>query len=385
MQSHTYLIIGGGMTADAAVRGIREHDFTGSIGLLSEEKHPPYERPPLSKGLWTGKPFESIWKGTEKERITLYLGTRVVSIDPEKKEVVDREGNCHSYEKLLLATGCSPIHLSCPDEEVIYFRTVEDYFSLKNLYERGREFLIVGGGYIGTEIAAAFAMNGKDVTMVFPEPSIGHKKLPQNFSMFLNAFYTEKGVRLVPEQSIQSVTKEGERSRVVTTGGDHFVVDGVIAGIGVAPNVELAEAIGCKVDNGIVVDESLQTSLPDIFSAGDVANFYSPHLEKRIRCEHEDTAYTMGKVAGKNMAGETEAYTHLPYFYSELFELGYEAIGDLSKDMEIIEEWDEPYRTGVLYYLKEGRLRGAMLWGGSHRIDQIREQIASKELFTSIH
>lgn len=367
------------MTADSALHGIRELDSSGRIGILSNENDSPYDRPPLTKGLWFGKTEDSIRRKTEKEYVSLHLGCNVVSIDPEKHTVFDQKGNSYSYEKLLLATGVRPKELECPNEDVIYFRTLQDYHHLRSLYEQGEHFIVIGSGYIGTEIAAALTLNGKTVTMIFRAPSIGSKKYPKAFSQFLNAFYTEKGVLLVPEQTILSVGSENGKYAVKTSTGETYYADGVIAGLGTLPNIELAQSIGLKIDNGIVVDNYLQTSHPDIYAAGDVANFYNPYLDKRMRMEHEDGANTMGKSAGRNMAGAQEPYSHLPFFYSDLFELGYEAVGEIQSDMEIIEDWSDLHRQGALYYLKESTLRGAMFWGIWNQIDHARQLIASKK------
>jgi len=382
MEQYTYLIIGGGMTADAAVRGIREHDMSGSICIISQEDYPPYDRPPLSKSLWFGKPEETIYRKTEQENVTFKLGRTVTQIQRDNRLVIDDVDNVYHYQKLLIATGGTPKKLECPDEGVIYFRTLQDYHHLRVLYTNGNHFVIVGGGYIGTELAAALAMNGKKVTMVFKEPSISSKKLPHNFSVFLNAYFTEKGVQLVPEQTITSVTKKNDQYQVETSGGDQFLADGVIAGLGITPNVELAQNIQLKTDNGIHVDRYLKTSDPFIWSAGDVTNYYSPLLEKRMRTEHEDAANTMGKLAGKNMGGAREHYTYLPYFYSDLFEIGYEAIGELGTHMDIVEDWHELYRKGVIYYLKDKQVRGAILWGIWDQIEKVRELIASRETYS---
>ncbi len=383
MEQYSYLIIGGGMTADAAVRGIRELDASGRIGIIGEEKHPPYDRPPLTKGLWIGKQVDEIWRKTEQENVSFHLGKKAVSLDPSAHQVTDDAGKTYSYKKLLLATGGRPCRLECPDEGVLYFRTLDDYYKLRALYDKGEEFIVIGCGYIGTEIAASLAMNGKKVRMIFREPTVGSGKLPQNFSNFLNTYYIEKGVQLACEQSVTSVTKEGNKFIVKTNGGDTFYADGVVAGLGITPVTELAKSAGLNIENGVVVDRTLQTTQPDIFSAGDVANFYSPHLEKRLRIEHEDAANTMGRAAGRNMAGANEEYLYLPYFYSDLFELGYEAIGELNSEMEIVEDWHELYHKGVIYYLRDGCVRGAILWGIWNQIDRIREMIASKEPITA--
>jgi len=167
------------------------------------------------------------------------------------------------------------------------------------------------------------------------------------------------------------------RIRGVKDSSDREVVlDGVAAGIGIQPNVELAGMAGLEVGNGILVDQFLRTNHPDIFSAGDVASFYNPALGKRIRVEHEDNALTMGRLAGRNMAGELEPYHHLPFFYSDLFELGYEAVGELDARLETVADWRDPFKEGVVYYLSEGRVRGVLLWNVWERVGAARALIA---------
>jgi NADPH-dependent 2,4-dienoyl-CoA reductase/sulfur reductase-like enzyme len=164
-------------------------------------------------------------------------------------------------------------------------------------------------------------------------------------------------------------------------GEREVVADGVVAGIGIQPNVELAQAAGLEVDNGIRVDASLRTSRPDIYAAGDVANFYNPALDQRLRVEHEDNANTMGRLAGQAMAGRTVIYDHLPYFYSDLFELGYEAVGEVDSQLETVADWKEPYREGVVYYLRDGRMRGVLLWNVWEQVDAARKLIAERGPF----
>jgi NAD(P)H-nitrite reductase large subunit len=362
MKHHKYLIIGGGMTADSAVRGIRKIDQSGTIAMICDEQHPPYDRPPLSKSLWKDKPFESIWRNTGDLNVSMHLGRKVVTLDPASKTATDDAGNVYTYEKLLLATGGTPRRLPQSDEGVIYFRTADDYQKLRQLSDCGSDFVVIGGGFIGSEIAAALAMNDKRVTMIFPTNGIGSRAYPQSLVEFLNSYYQKKGVTVLASETVQSVRMAGARTIVTTGKGMEISVDGVVAGLGIQPNIELAEQAGLAVDNGVVVDELLHTSNPDIYAAGDVANFHSALLDKRMRVEHEDNANVMGEVAGSNMAGQSNAYRHLPFFYSDLFNLGYEAVGELDASLDIIEDWKELFRKGVLYYLRDGRVRGVLLW-----------------------
>jgi NADPH-dependent 2,4-dienoyl-CoA reductase/sulfur reductase-like enzyme len=381
-QSSKYLIIGGGLAADAAARGIRESDKTGRITVLSAEKHPPYNRPPLSKKLWMGKPLESVWLKTEQAGVELRLDTRAMSGDPTKRAITDNRGEVYHYEKLLLATGGSPRHLPFPDDGVIYFRTLDDYRRVRELADRKAEFIIIGGGFIGSEIAAALNINGCKVSLVFPDKAIGARIYPPELSEFLNTYFQEKGVELFPTEKVRAVERSGAKMLAMTASGKTISGDAVIAGIGIQPETALAEAIGLKIDNGIVVDDLLRTSNPDIYAAGDVANFYSPALEARRRVEHEDNARTMGAVAGHNMAGKTERYHHLPYFYSDLFDLGYEAVGEFGTSLDIVQDWKEPFHKGVVYYLREGRVRGVLLWDTWGKVDAARQLIAAKEKFS---
>ena len=362
MKHYQYLIIGGGLTGDAAARGILELDVAASIGMISKESDPPYARPSLSKGLWKGRPVGKIWRNTRDLGVELYLERTVTDLDPTRKYLRDNAGGEYTYDKLLLATGGSPIRLPFGDDNIIYYRDFQDYHRLRAATERGEHFLVIGGGFIGSEIAAALTMIGKKVVMIFPEKSIGANIYPSDLSQFLNDFYREKGVEVVAGDAVTSLEKTGDRSIVRTRAGRSFEVDGVVAGIGIRPNLELAQQAGLQVDNGIVVNEHLLTSAPDIFAAGDVAKFYHSALGKGVRVEHEDNALRMGKLAGRNMAGAGESYTHVPMFYSDLFELGYEAVGELSSKLETVADWQETFKKGVVYYLGEGRVRGVLLW-----------------------
>jgi NADPH-dependent 2,4-dienoyl-CoA reductase/sulfur reductase-like enzyme len=382
MEKYDYLIIGGGLTGDAAVRGIRELDAQGSIGLLSMEPDPPYTRPNLSKGLWKGRPVEKIWRNTQDQRADLLLDRRVTRLDPAKRLVVDDQGEEFTYGKLLLATGGSPVHLPFGNDDIIYFRDFQDYVRLRSLSEREQDFLVIGGSFIGSEITAALTMNGKKVTMVFPEEGIGANIFPHDLSQFLNDFYRGKGVEVVPEDTVEGLDRDNGSFAVRTKDGRSFKADGVVAGIGIRPNLDLAKQAGLNIENGIVVDEQLRTSVPDIYAAGDVANFFHSALEKRLRVEHEDNAIRMGKVAGRNMAGAGEPYTHVPMFYSDLFELGYEAVGEMSSKMETVSDWQQPFRKGIVYYLKDGLVRGVLLWDVWKKVDSARALIAEPGPFT---
>ena len=382
MKEYNYVIVGGGMTADAAVSGIRERDPNGTIAVLSDEKHPPYDRPPLSKKLWTGAPVDSIWRKTREARADLVLDTRATEGDPGARTITDKRGEVYHYDKLLLATGGAPRRLPFADDGVIYFRTLDDYQRLRALADRKAEFIVIGGGFIGSEIAAALALNGFKVALVFPGSAIGARIYPPRLASFLNDYFREKGVQVLSGEKVSGLEKKGERYAVSTESGATLSADAVIAGLGIEPEIGLATSLGLKIDNGIVVDEQLRAA-PDIYAAGDVANFYSSPLGMRRRVEHEDNANTMGAMAGRNMAGAAEKYDHLPYFYSDLFDLGYEAVGEFGTGMDIVEDWQELFRKGVVYYLRAGKVRGVLLWNTWDQVDAARRLISAGDTYSA--
>ena len=273
-----------------------------------------------------------------------------------------------------MATGGIPRRLPFGGDRIIYFRTLTDYRRLRAATEQGQRFAVIGGGFIGSEIAAALAMNGKQVTLLFPEMGIGAAIYPRDLSDFLTRYYLEKDVEVLPGEKVVGLDRRGTQDVLLTQSGREILVDGVVAGLGIAPEVRLAEAVGLTVDNGIVVDEYLRSGQPDIYAAGDVAAFFNPALGMRVRVEHEDNALTMGRMAGENMAhahadvGESP-YHHLPFFYSDLFDLGYEAVGELDARLEIVADWQEIYKQGVIYYLREGHVRGVLLWNVWGQVD----------------
>ncbi|HET6780737.1 MAG TPA: FAD/NAD(P)-binding oxidoreductase [bacterium] len=381
MATYKYLIIGGGMAGDSALKGIREVDATATVGLIGAESQPPYNRPPLTKGLWKGEPEEKIWRQTDSLGADLHLGRRAEQLDARNRQVTDDRGTTYGYEKLLLATGGTPKRLPGDPEGVIYYRTYRDYRTLRERAEDGERFAVVGSGFIGSEIAAALAMNGKHVTMIFRGDGVGDNLFPRGLVKFLNDYFSGKGVELVTADEVASSSRKGATYSIGTKGGRKIEADGIIAGVGITPNTQLAERAGLKVENGIIVDELLRTSRPEIYAAGDVANFYNPALGARLRVEHEDNANDMGEAAGKNMAGETKPYHHLPFFYSDLFDLGYEAVGDVNAKLPAVEDWKEPYKEGVVYYLKDGRVKGVLLWNVWEQVDNARKLIAEKGPF----
>jgi 3-phenylpropionate/trans-cinnamate dioxygenase ferredoxin reductase subunit len=372
-----YLIVGGGMTADAAVKGIREHDVTGSIVLVGAESHPPYKRPPLTKGLWSGGDEAKIWKNTADAGAELRLGRRIVALDLAARRATDDQGDDYSYEKVLLATGGTPRRLGGADDAVIYYRTLDDFRKLREISEGGASVVVIGAGFIGSELAASLTSAGAKVTMVFPEAGVTSRVLPDALARFVTGYYREKGIEMLSEETVASVSG----STVHTGSGRTLEADAVVAGLGIVPNVELAEAAGLPVDNGIVVDKYGRVDgRDDVYAAGDVANYPNLVLGGQFRVEHEDHANTHGRFVGANMAGANKAYDYLPFFYSDLFDLGYEAVGEIDARLATIETWEEPNRKGTIAYVDDaGRPRGFLMWNVWDKVDAARELIRAGE------
>jgi NADPH-dependent 2,4-dienoyl-CoA reductase/sulfur reductase-like enzyme len=383
MADYKYLIIGGGMTADAAARGIRELDPSGSIGLIGAESDPPYDRPPLSKALWTSADLNIIWLNTRETGAALLLGRKAVTLDPAGRRILDDQGSTYTYEKLLLATGGTPRRLPFGGDGIIYYRTLADYKKLRQACATYQTFAVIGGGFIGSEIAAALSINKKKVSLLFPEDGIGARVFPPDLSQFITGLFRLNGVEVLSGETLANIEPQEGGYLLTTKRGHQLLAESVVAGLGITPNIELAAAAGLALDNGITVDDCLRTSQPDIYAAGDVAEFFSPALGKRRRVEHEDNANRMGRQAGRNMAGAAEPYLHLPSFYSDLFEVGYEAVGELDARLTIVADWTDPFQEGVLYYLEGGQVRGVLLWNVWEQVPTARQLVALPGPFTA--
>ncbi len=381
MAHFRYLIVGGGVAADAAARGIREVDPDGPIGIVTAETDPPYDRSRLCRGLRAGDPPEEIRRADGIPGVTIHLGRTVTALAPWNKCVVDDRRTVYGFDKLLLATGGAPRRLPTAGDRVIHLRSLNDYRRLSAALGEGRRFAVVGGGFIGSEVAAALAASGREVVIVFPGDGICSHVVPRGLSLFLNDYYRQRGVEVLAGEAFQDAATRGGRLVLATRNVKSFrireiPVDGIVAGIGTTPNDALARDAKLAVGNGILVDGRLRTNSPDIYAAGDAANFYSPLLGLRIRVEHEDNAKAMGRLAGRAMAGEAAEYRHLPAFSSRLFDLGYEAVGEVDTRLSTFADWVEPFRKGAVYYMRGGRVRGALLWNVRDQVDPARQLIA---------
>lgn len=369
------------MVADAAARGIRELDPDATIAIISDDIDAPYTRPALSKKLWTDPDFtgDDVPLDTAADTgATVLLRTRATAIDPAAHTVdiqstVDTESTVNAesadgtlaYGTLLIATGGRPVPLpiegAAQSDRVLTFRTAEDYRHLRALADHVDRIAVVGGGYIGSELAAALVQNGVDTVLIHSTDTLGGDIFPPGLAEHFADMFSSAGVELVGGRELVGGIAGDAGVRLDLEGGETITADAVVSGLGIDVRTDLAEAAKLTVDDGIVVDARLRTSSDDVFAAGDVAD-YPDRILGRRRVEHVDNAEQMGRQAGRNLAGADEDYTHTPYYYSAVFGTRYEAVGTLDASLDTVEDWTTEYEKGVVYYLDDDRVVGVLLW-----------------------
>ncbi len=386
-QVYDYVIVGGGLAGSSAIEGIRELDAVGNILMICAEKHLPYDRPPLSKQLWSGKQkVEDIFLQDktfyDQHKATLLLGVKVVRLDPSEKTITTTNGENYGFVKLLLATGSMARHLSIPGsnlEGICYFRSIDDYLHTRSVATAGKSAVVIGGGFIGSELTAALSINKLNVTMIFPDTTLCSHVFPDYLGQAMLRKFQERGISVLISDKPDSFSRNGDKFITHTENGKTIESDLVIVGVGVTPEMELAKSGGLQVGNGIVVNEFLETSNPAIFAAGDNTFFPYYALGQQMRLEHWDNSLNQGKLAGRNMAGAHEPFTYQPYFFSDLFEFGYEATGEVDSRLETFADWQKENDTGVIYYLRDGKVRGVMMCNVWDKIEVARTLIKKAE------
>ena len=359
-----YLLIGGGIACHAAAKQIRRTDPEGSILIAGEEPLPPYDRPPLSKEVLRGErtPEDIVFDSATalaEQRIELALGVRVESLDLASKQATLSGGETISFEKALIATGGSPIRLPLPGadlEGVHYLRTASDATAIAADAQPERTAVVIGGGFIGLEVAASLTQRGVSVTVIEALPHIWSRFADAELAGYFQRYCSDRGVVFRTSETVTELRGEGRVSGVLLKSGDELVCDFVCIGVGIQPNVELAQTAGLTVDNGIVVDEFLRTSHPDVYAAGDVANYPDNIFQKRRRVEHWGHAEYCGQVAGRNMAGEESAYNFLTYVWSDIFDLRLEFAGDETESDTVLRRGRFEDNRFTVLYMKGGLL-----------------------------
>lgn len=386
-QVYDYVIVGGGLAGASAIQGIRELDATGSILMVCAESHLPYDRPPLSKKLWLSEQkVEDIFLHKQafydEQTVTLLLGAKAAKLDSGNKTITTTNGETYGYGKLLLATGCSARHLAIPGgdlEGICYFRSLDDYLRTRTVAAAGKSAVVVGGGFIGSELAAALNSNKLNVTMIFPGTTLCSRVFPEQLGQAMLRRFQERGINTLVADKPVSFSRNGDKFITCTENGKTIESDLLIVGVGVTPEMELAKSAGLQVANGIVVNEYLETSSPAIYAAGDNAFFPYHALGQQMRIEHWDNSLNQGQWAGRNMAGAHTPFTYQPYFFSDLFEFGYEATGEIDSRLETFADWQKENDTGVIYYLRDGKVRGVMMCNVWDKVEMARELISKGE------
>ncbi|MDT7845648.1 NAD(P)/FAD-dependent oxidoreductase [Streptomyces justiciae] len=383
-----FIIVGGGLAAAKAAEALRELGHHGRLIVLGDEPERPYLRPPLSKGYLLGKEDRaSIHVHPESwyadHDVELMRGTRVAAVDPWAKEVELDGGRRMPYVKLLLATGSSPRRLPVPGasrSNVLYLRRVGDSERLREAFTEGARIVVIGGGWIGLESAAAARAAGAEVTVLEHGALPLLKPLGREAAEVFAGLHREHGARLVPHARVERITGSGDRADgVLLADGTRLPADAVVVGVGAAPNDRLAREAGLEVDDGVVTDARLRTSAPDVYAAGDVADAYHPRYGRRLRVEHWANALHQPRTAALGMMGEEAVYDRLPSFYTDQYDLGMEYTGYVGPGGydRVVLRGSAAERRFIAFYLSGGRVLAGMSVNVWDVIEPVRNLILS--------
>lgn len=376
------VIVGGGHAAGQGAAGLRQGGYDGEIVVVCDEPHIPYQRPPLSKQYLAGEQgLDRVYLRPEafyqSRDIELRSGTRATEIDTRDKTLVFEDGTTLAYDKLLLATGSRVRTLDIPGSTlpgVHYLRNIADADSIKADMAPGRRMTIIGGGYIGLEVASVAVQAGLSVTVVEMEDRILKRVASAEMSSFYHALHTDAGVEISTGATAQRFAGTERVDRVVCANGTEVPSDLVVVGVGVVPNVELAQSAGLTCENGILVDEHCATSAPDIYAAGDCTNHPNPILERRLRLESVPNAMEQSRVAAANLMGQDQVYASVPWFWSDQYDLKLQMVGFSTDGDSHVVRGDPGARQFVMFHLKDGVLAAA------DAVNAPREFLACRQL-----
>jgi 3-phenylpropionate/trans-cinnamate dioxygenase ferredoxin reductase subunit len=380
----TLVVVGAGLAGAKAVEAARTAGYDGKVVLVGEEDAQPYERPPLSKQVFRGeKPAESARVHPDgfydEQRIELRTGERVTELDLADRTVHVGD-EVLPYDRLVLATGARPRRLDVPGADLpgaFYLRTVEDSARLAEAVRGATRVAVIGGGWIGSEVAASARQLGADVVMVDPTPTPLHGVLGGEVGASFAQLHRDHGVALRMGVGVASLKGSSRVEGVVLEDGSTEAADVVVVGVGAVPNTELAQAAGLAVDNGVVVDERLQTAVPGVLATGDVASALHPHYGRHVRVEHWANALNQGAAAGRNAVAEPEVYDRLPYFYSDQYDLGLEYVGLAGKDDHVTFRGDREGLQFLAFYHRDGRVTAALTVNVWDVVDDLKAIITS--------
>jgi NADPH-dependent 2,4-dienoyl-CoA reductase/sulfur reductase-like enzyme len=365
MQKLNYIVLGGGMVAGYAAKELGNRGLKpGELAIISADSALPYERPPLSKSFLSGKDDETSilinradWY--REHGIEVRLKTVVEHIDTEKRRLRTSSGEELECQHLLLATGARARKLDVPGNDlrdVFYLRSMNDSEAIRTKAANAKEAVVIGGGFIGMEVASVLAQKNIQTTLVVREDRVWSRVFTPLMSAFLEQYYTSRGVRVVKEAQVNSLEGKGAVRAVVLGDGKKLSCDAVVIGAGAVPVTELVEKTGITVENGIVVNEYLEASRPGIYAAGDVANYPDTIFGKRRRVEHWDNAVSQGQHWARVVVGEREPFVHVPYFFSDVFDLSYELWGDSAGASETVVRGDSKTSSFSVWWLKDNRV-----------------------------
>lgn len=379
----TIVIVGASVAGGRAVETLRDRGFDGRIVLVGAEPDRPYERPPLSKGVLQGTyPVERLFLRPSayyaEHAIELRLGTPATGLDPAARLVTLATGEQLRYDKLLIATGATPRRLRVPGADldgVVYLRTLRDAIDLRAALLDATRVVVVGAGFIGLEVAASARSLGRAVTVLEAAPVPLARALGPTMGAVCAAIHRDHGVDLRLSCQIAAIRGSRRAEEVVLADGQTIPCDLVVVGVGVAPAVEWLAGSGLAIENGVVVDEFTQTSLPDVHAAGDVANWWHPRLGERLRVEHDDNAQNQGIAAALAMIGMREPYAPVPYFWSDQYDLTLQYVGHAHGDEAIVLRGDVARRSFTAFYLAGDRIRAAFAIGRPREIMATRRLI----------
>ena len=351
-----------------AAEELRTQGFDGRVLLLGSEPERPYERPPLTKDYLRGEsPREKVYVHEadfyERQQIELLTNVTAAAIDPARSRITLDDGHELGYDRLLLAMGAEPRRIPVPGADldgIYYLRTLADCDSLRERLDRGGRVVVVGAGWIGSEFAASARQRGLQVSVVDPLKLPNERIFGPEIGGFYRDVHAQHGVELLLGDGVRCFEGDGTVARVRTAGGRVLECDFAVVGIGVVPRVQLAEQAGLEVDNGVLVDEQLQTSAPGVFAAGDVARAWHPFFGERIRVEHWSNALNQGPAAARAMLGEPVSYDRIPYFFSDQYEVGMEYSGHAPKWDEVVFRGDRNEGEFIAFWLRDGRVIAGM-------------------------
>lgn len=384
----TITVVGGGLAGAKAAAAARDAGFDGRIVLLGSEAHAPYERPGLSKAYLRGEVAGAALEAYDPafyggHQIDVRTGTPVAAIDRDRREVVTDDGERVGYTRLLIATGAEPRRLDVPGGRLAgihYLRTIDDADRLRDALAHATNVAVVGGGWIGSEVAASARQLGHPVTIVDPGPAPLHAALGAEVAGVFRDLHTDHGVTLATGRQVVGFRGGTTVEAVETSNGETIAADVVIVGVGVTPRIALAREAGLAIDNGIAVDERLRTSDPHVYAAGDVAAARHPFYESRLRVEHWANALNQGIVAGRNLAGHDDVYDRLPYFFSDQYDVGIEYLGHAREWDRVVFRGDVAARTFVAFWVKDDRVAAAMSCNVWDMIEPLRRLITERRV-----